>query len=371
MALASACLFAAGAARAQRGGPARGAEGSLHIYADDDEVTVITPSASAWTPLSNTLAFDVATTVDVVTAASVDVVTQASPYREERKESSLGLNLLRDEFLVGIDYTNSSEKDYTSNALTASLSHDLFDKNVTLNFRYGRSWDEVGKNGDPSFGWQDFDRTTYTAGFSQILSPQWVMQFNYEATADSGFINNPYRSVLTVDGGTVPENYPEARTGQAWLIRTVYGSFTNAKDAVYSGNKRSIQLDYRYYQDTFGIQSHTGKILIQRYWRQHWLYGLFYQYYWQDEANFYGDSLPTTQEFKARDKELSRFSDHWIGGSLKYKPSAWPGKWMENPFIQFGYSFIMFHYDNFTDPRTGELYQQDSHVLHTSIGFNY
>lgn len=340
-------------------------------FYDGGGVTVQGPAVIVQKKLKNRLSLKASSRLDLVSSASVDAVTQASRFREDRKENALGVNFLKDDILVGIGYIHSLESDYTSNTLSASLDHDLLDKNVTLHFRFGRSWDEVGKNGDPSFGWKNLDRTVFTAGFSQILSPQWLIQFNYEMTADSGFINSPYRSVLTLDGGTFPENYPESRTGHAWLTRTTYGFFPDSKDAGGSDPKSSIQLDYRYYDDTFGMNSHTGKILFQHYWRSNRIAGFYYQYYRQGDANFYGDRLPSTQLYKARDRDLSRFSDHWIGGSLKVKPRDWPGKWLKNPFMEFGYSFVIFNYDNFTDPRTGKLYEQESHVLHTSVGFNY
>jgi hypothetical protein len=340
-------------------------------FYDGGGVTVHGPAVIVQKEMAHRLALKASSRIDLISSASVDVVTQASPYSEERVESSLGFSLIRNEFLMGIQYTHSSEDDYKSNSLSASLSHDLFDQNLTFNLRYARSWDDLNRNGDPAFGWRNLDRTIFTAGFSRILSPRWLLQLNYEGTADSGFLNNPYRSALTLDGGTVPENYPEARTGHAWLIRTVYGFFKDPRDAGEFPDRKSLQLDYRHYRDSFGVQSHLGKALFQRYWGPRWIGGVFYQYHRQTEASFYGDRLPSDQIFKARDKELSRFSDHWIGAQVKYRPEGWRNGRIENPFIEFGYSFILFDYENFTDPRTGELYNQESHVIHTSIGFNY
>ena len=218
---------------------------------------------------------------------------------------------------------------------------------------------------------EEANRTLYAAGITQSLTPRWIAQVNYEGTADSGFLNNPYRSVFTLDGGTAPEHYPEARTGHAWVLRTGFGLVPGSADDLPIGQRSSIQFDYRYYQDTFAVQSHTGKVEYQRYVRNDWLIGSFYRYYRQGEASFYGDRVPSTQLFKARDKELSRFSDHWISGSLKYKPRGFNWHGLENLSILFSYSFLMYDYDNFTDPRTGALYSQRAHVLHTSLGFTY
>ena len=328
------------------------------------------PAIIAKKEFLNRFSLKAGTRVDMVSSASVDVVTQASPYKENRTEYIFGANVLHKDTLIGLDYINSSESDYTSDNLSIGLAHDLFDKNLTLDIRVKKAWDQVGKNGDPAFGWKDFNRTVYFVGITQTLTPRWLVQFNYELTADEGFINNPYRNALTLSDAWVPENYPNARTGHAWVARTSIGFPSHNKEGA-GIRTTSLQLTYRYYDDTFGIRSHTGKTVLQRYFSQDWILGVLYQYHKQKEATFYGDRVPDTQLFKARDKELSRFSDHWIGGSITYTPKGWRWKRMENPFIKFTYNFMMFDYKNFTNPRTGELYSQESHVIHTSLGFNY
>jgi hypothetical protein len=340
-------------------------------YYSGGGITVHGPAMIVKKDLLNRMSLKAGERVDLVSSASVDVVTQASRYKETRNEYTLGTSYLHNDTLMGIDYTNSRESDYISDTFSVGLAHDLLEKNMTLNLRVSRSWDQVGKNHDPAFGWKDFNRTIYSAGITQTLTPWWLIQFNYEATADEGFINNPYRSVLTTVGGTPPENYPGARTGHAWAIRTGYGFFPHSVEENAVWQRSSVQLTYRYYQDTFDVRSHTGKILFQRYFRDNWLFGISYQYQWQGEASFYGDRLPPDQVFKARDKELSRFTDHWFGGSIKYKPKISKWKWLDNPFVQCSYNFLLYDYDNFTDPRTGELYSLRSHVFHSSIGFDY
>jgi hypothetical protein len=338
-------------------------------------ITVQGPAMIVKKELLNRMSIKAGARVDLVSSASIDVVTQASPYKERRTEYSLGTDILHEDILTGITYTRSEESDYTSSTLSVAMAHDLFEKNTTLSLRVARSWDKVGKNGDPAFGQADANRTIYAAGISQSVTPRWLVQFNYEGTADSGFLNNPYRSAqVERTGGIsswVPENYPDARTGHAWVLRTSYGFDPGSAGDVALGRRSSVQFDYRYYQDTFAVHSHTGKVEYQRYVLTNWVVGSFYRYYRQGEASFYGDRVPSTQIFKARDKELSRFSDHWLGGSLKYKPRGFNWRGLENLSVLFGYSFLMYDYDNFTDPRTGALYSQRAHVLHTSVGFTY
>ncbi|MEW6683149.1 MAG: DUF3570 domain-containing protein [Nitrospirota bacterium] len=321
--------------------------------------------------LLNRMSVKAGARIDLVSSASIDVVTQASPYKERRTEYTVGTDVLHSDVLTGITYTTSHESDYTSNTIAVAMAHDLFEKNTTLNLRFARSWDTVEKNGDPSFGQEDANRTIYSAGVTQSLSPRWLVQVNYEGTADSGFLNNPYRSVILDSGGLAPENYPDSRTGHAWVLRTGFGFVPDSAGELSIGQRSSVKFDYRYYQDTFAVASHTGQVEYQRYVRNEWLLGSFYRYYRQGQASFYGDRVPSTQIYRARDKELSRFSDQWIGASLKYKPRGFHWHGLENLSVQVSYSFLMYDYDNFTDPRTGALYSQRAHVLHTSLGFTY
>ena len=334
-------------------------------------LTVQGPALIVKKELLNRMSVTAGARVDLVSSASVDVVTQASPYKERRTEYNLGGTVLYDEVLTGVDYIQSRESDYTSDTVSVRMTHDLFDRNTTVNLHVSHSWDKVGKNNDPSFGWKDFNRTIYAGGLTQSLTQRWLVQVNYEATADSGFINNPYRSVYTIGGGTAPEHYPDARTGQAWVLRTGYGFAPDSTDELSPGQRSSIQFDYRYYQDTFDIQSHAARVLFQHYVGTNWLFGTSYRYHRQSAASFYGDRLPATQLYKARDKELSQYSDHWIGASLQYKPIGFTWAGLSNFYVELSYDFLMYDYDNFTDPRTGELYSLRAHVLHTSLGFNY
>ncbi|MFQ5597583.1 MAG: DUF3570 domain-containing protein [Nitrospiria bacterium] len=308
--------------------------------------------------------------VDMVSSASIDVVTQASQFTETRQEYNLGGTRIFGETLISTHYTHSDESDYTSDTLAFDLAHDLFDKNFTIDLNMSRSWDKVGKNGDPSFGLQDYNRSTYRVGLAQSINPSWLTQLSYELTADEGHLSNPYRNALTEAMAWVPEHYPEARTGQAWVVRTSFRSpfGTPERDEAIGS---TIQLHYRYYQDTFDIHSHTAKFIYQKYVSSNWLIGGSYRYYRQNAASFYGDRLPVDQTFKARDKELSRFSDHWFGADIQFEPDRkrWGG--IQNPFFRTHYRFILFRYDNFTDLQSGDNHAWEANVIQISFGFKY
>jgi hypothetical protein len=356
--------------------PVQDAVSTGYNYYSGGDLTVQGPAIIIKKDLADKMNVKAGYRVDMISSASIDVVTQASVHRysENRREYSLGMGLPKGDSSLDLDFTNSHESDYESNTLSVGLAYDFFEKNTTLNLKVSRSWDRVGKNNDPSFGREDFDRTIYSAGIAQTVTSRWLVQFNYELTADAGFINNPYRSALTDDGGWIPENYPDARTGQAWVVRTAYGLpplIDGRNDGPPGSLPATIQVDYRYYQDTFDLRAHTGRVILQRYLTQTLLLGISYQYHIQGAASFYGDTVSPDQQYVSRDKELSRFSDHGIGVSIKFKPKHLSWKSIRQPYVQFVYNYYRFRYDNFSDPRTGELYSFRADVFHASLGFLY
>ncbi len=331
-------------------------------------ITVQGPALIIRKAIKEKTAIEAGSRIDMVSSASIDVVTQASPYSEERQEHHIGVSHIFKDILVSSTYTLSDEPDYNSNNLALALSHDLFEGTLTLDLRFARSEDKVEKNSDPAFGEKEFDRKTYAVGLTRLLTSHALVQVNYELSADQGTLNNPYRSALISGTGTpVPENYPRVRTGQAWLIRTGFALLGGGIGRL----RGSIQLDYRYYKDSFGIRAHNTKIHYQHRFSGNWRFGLFYRYYAQTAATFYGDRVSLTQIFKARDKELSTFSDQIVGGSIRFEPDQKRWGMIVSPYFKAGYSLIFFNYDDFTDPRTGSLYSWDANVVQAGFGFSY
>ena len=64
--------------------------------------------------------------VDMVSSASIDVITTASPYTEERKQWSLGMDYLRGNTTMRVGYTSSAESDFDAKTYSFSVSQDMF-----------------------------------------------------------------------------------------------------------------------------------------------------------------------------------------------------------------------------------------------------
>ena len=89
--------------------------------------------------------------VDMVSSASIDVVTTASPYTEERKQWSVGMDYLRGNTTMSINYVSSEESDYDASTYSFSVSQDMFGDLTTLTLSYALGDDLVRRSDDPTF----------------------------------------------------------------------------------------------------------------------------------------------------------------------------------------------------------------------------
>ena len=286
--------------------------------------------------------------VDSISSASIDVVTQASPYKEERTEYTLGADYMHNNSIMSLSFTDSDENDYEARTASFGISMDMFANMTTVSMGYARGWDVVGKVNDPTFS-EDVDRQNYLLGLTQVITKDMLMEANFEAITDEGFLNNPYRSVRYLDPNSAlgysyePEVYPNTRTSNALALRSLY----------YLPYRASTLAEYRIFDDTWGIRAHNVKLAYIHPLSSGWLFEGRYRYYTQNAADFYSDLFPRrdSQNFLARDKELSTFSSNTLGFSVSYDfvQNGWRG--IDRGSINFVYDHIWFSYDDFRDLR--------------------
>lgn len=298
--------------------------------------------------------------MDMVSGASIDVITTASPYTETRNEYGAGITYLRGNSLMSAKVISSVESDYKSDSFSLGVSHELFGGLTTLNLGYGQSHDNVMRADDASF-LKVIDRYNFRLGVTQILSRKSLIGIAFEDIADNGYLSNPYRTAL-VGGASVNENYPRTRDSQAIAVRYLYG-FSRDNQPV----DHSLRLEYRYFQDTWGIQAHTFGIAWQRQFSPKWLGEFHYRYYQQEAASFYSDNFPALMTYMARDKELSTFKDHTLGTKFSWKFTDKKFLVFSRASLNLAYDYILFDYQNFSDVRTGAPYSFSANVLQLFI----
>ena len=275
---------------------------------------------------------------DSISGASPDVLAGASKYEEDRDEYTIGGTYLRDNTLMDLSYTFSEEDDYESNMVSFDVSHEMFGAMTKMNIGASVGTDDVERNDLDNFE-EDLDRYLFRAGISQVLTKTFVMQFDYEATVEEGFLNNPYRFVFVngVSQGSGSEEYPDTRTGQAYSLKGIK----------YWQHRASSSLGYRFYRDTWDIRAHTVDLNYSQYIGNQWVVDVYGRYYTQDEANFFSDNFSTRLRYMARDKELSSFDSFAIGGRIRYDLFK-DYKFFRTASLNLAVEYLDYDYDDYS-----------------------
>jgi hypothetical protein len=322
---------------------------ALYHYYDGGGVEIDGPSLLVRKSVGQNVSVSASYYVDTVTSASIDVITTgASPngYDEERTQWGAGLDFLTGDTTMSVGFSTSEENDYDADTLNFSISQEIFGGLTTVTMGYGSGSDDVTRNGDAVFA-DTVDRNAYRLGISQVLTRNLLIGFYYEAIADEGFLNNPYRRVRYVDPGdptawlTQPEVYPRTRASNAAALRARY----------HLPFRAAVSGEYRFYTDDWGIDGHTFELGYTQPWRERWLLDISFRYYTQSDADFYNDLFPfvNAQNFLARDKELSTFVSYGPHLGVTYTMFETSGDRPLKGTVNLFYDRLFFEYDDFRD----------------------
>ncbi len=276
-----------------------------HLY-DGGGVEIDGPSVLVRKQVGKSLSFVGNYYVDMVSSASIDVITTASPYTEERKQWSMGMDYLRGNTTMRVGYTSSEESDYDAATYNFSVSQDMFGALTTLTSElcaWRRPRRQVGRSDVRAAAGQTDLRCRSDADSDK--EPDSTL--NFETMTDEGYLNNPYRSVRYFDSGSAlgysyeSELYPNTRTSNALGIRARY----------FLPYRAAVEGEYRYFIDTWDVEGHTAAITYVHPWNDFTFTGKF-RYHDQTGAHFYSDlfSRAEATNFRGRDKELSPLTSY-------------------------------------------------------------
>jgi hypothetical protein len=338
----------------------------MYHYYDGGGVTIDGPSLLVRKKFAEKYAVSASYYMDMVSSASIDVITTASPYSEERTQYGVGFEYLRGKVTYAASFSNSTENDYTADTASFSIAQDMFGDLTTVALLFSIGKDDVTRRGDPVFA-DEIDRRIYGVDVSQVATKNLVLGFSFETIAEEGFLNNPYRQVRYVDPDAALgysyefERYPRTRTGNAFALRARW----------YLPYRAALQGDYRFYNDTWDIRSHTAEVSYTHPLDERLTFDVHYRYYMQDAAEFYSDLFPREnfQNFLARDKELASLTSHTLGFGVSWDFRS-PLEFFNRTSLNLKYDRILFRYDDFRDlrttgvaPGTEPLYEFDANVI--------
>lgn len=290
------------------------ATATLRVYADDDHMTVVSPSANVTFDAGPRLQLSTGIAADVVTGASVDVVTSASPatIHERRVEATVDATAAVTQIAsAGARVIASHENDYDSLHAAVHGAIELAKRNTTLAGTYDEGFETATSVVDPGF--REHRRTHRAVGtLTQILDRRTYLDLVLDLSLAHGYQGSPYRSVVIEDPGSsaitrVPEVTPrtrEAATASARIRRAV-------------GDRWAIHASYRYYLDDWQLHSHTASVdvLTERPGGTRLAAGL--RTYVQDAAFFYRESYTgAVPALRTRDRTLGAMASAAIHATV-------------------------------------------------------
>ena len=164
----------------------------------------------------------------------------------------------------------SAEDDFFSATVNASIAHDFNEKNTTLSFGIDNEFDSIRPIGGAPVPGSDYalaekqtgdktkDGVGALLGVTQVMTRNWLSEFNISVDRFHGYLNDPYKFTSIIDsaGGTTGYEYesrPDQRTRKSayWENRVAWSS------------QVSTALSLRYMSDDWGVRSDTAQLHLR------------------------------------------------------------------------------------------------------------
>lgn len=193
---------------------------------------------------------------------------------------------------IDLGYANSRESDYVSNGLSLNTQTTFNNKNTTLLLGVAGTDDTVAVFYQSA--WAKKQGRQAIVGVTQLLNPDTTLTLNFSVDHSSGYLSDPYKLIedhVDLGGGlillsTFGENRPAHRNADIFFTSLVH----NIRPA-----NAAVQLDYRYYHDTFGINAHTLTLeWLQKLFNERVVVTPLLRVYQQSAAFFYKTTLDGT-----------------------------------------------------------------------------
>lgn len=236
------------------------------------------------------------------------VIMSGASIADTRTEVSVTTRYYYDRGNAGFNYVRSSEDDYDSNAVALDGSFNSADGMTTYAAAISVSSDDI----EPTQGSvptntlkDDKDIRSAWIGVSRIVSKNALLRFGLSYTYRDGFLTDPYK---------LNDNRPDER--KEWAVSTGYRHYFFWPDG-------ALHADYRYFDDDWGVASHTVNLSWYQNLGQNTQLIPFLRYYSQGEADFFANIADLNQRYYADDYRLSSFGAISGGLRLRHEIGSW------------------------------------------------
>jgi hypothetical protein len=290
--------------------------------------------------------------VDVVSNASPDIVATASRrFDEIRNDGTLAGEFKAGPVRVGLDGGISVEPDYFGRGVGASLSADVYNKQITPTLAYHLGFDlmsrcggaDTGQAGSPGICTPSsvFSRNIFThtidVGSSFIISPSTILVFGGTVAIISGDTSKPYRHIPMFSAdmvdrlprGATPDlvNAVRLQPDPFEQVPTSRDRFAVLGRVAHRFENGTLRLDERLYTDTWALHATTTDLRYLHDATKTFRFGPHVRFHAQNGVSFWqrayvatdtpqGWSLPT---YRTLDRELSPLFALTAGGSFRWQ----------------------------------------------------
>ena len=269
-----------------------------------DRMKVNSPMAYLRTPIGKATEIEGSVTYDSMSGASplyLNALSGASGkgIHDSRGAADVKVTQYFQDYSIGVGAAYSTENDYDARTLSIESRFWTPDKNTTFAFGLSGSDDSVSSSIDKTLS-KNRNAGNVLVGVTQVINPISSVQSNLTFGDESGYLSDPYKTLDT---------RPDHRTEFAWLTRYVL---------YVAPTKGAVHLDYRFYDDSFGVQSHMMEASYYQPFLDSWMIRPSVRYYSQTAADFFTGSFPPANpgDHFTADQRLAAFGSITAGIKL-------------------------------------------------------
>lgn len=197
---------------------------------------------------------------------------------EERQDIALGGAWYGDSTVVKLGAGKSTENDYDADYASVGMDVNFNRDTSTLGFAVSTSDDvltpvDAAENNRIERA-EKKSRSAFV-GFTQVVSKNFLVQTGFGFNRLEGYLSDPYKAGSVTNP---QDRRPDTRMQRTWTFGSRY--FIEEVETAF-------QFDYRFFWDSWGIQSHTVRPGLMREFGDSWQLGASVRWYMQSEADFY------------------------------------------------------------------------------------
>jgi hypothetical protein len=264
----------------------------------------------------------------------IDAVSSASKI-ERRHSEDPSLTYSDQGRVASASFYSSRENDYISLSPAASVSFDFNERNTTVGASYADFFDTFKPTG--AFAGQGGKKRITSLGgtLAQSLTSLTLVGLTATWNRSWGFLGHPYNPPITSDGQMMQEKVPDHKQGGALAGQIVQGFLLGERLG-------SLNLDYRRYQDSWGLKSGTLDAKLSQYFTETAFLRLRLRYYNQTGTVFAKEFYSGNEVYRTADIRWFPFTTWLVGAKIS---AAFPEAWGQSAFLpdrwdlKFDYTF--------------------------------